>query len=132
MSDPIFRDQNEPEEKPTDYIANPVRVQLSKSEGGRHWTRMDLVALANNILERERAQAEMYKEVRALSIRLSGVNSQLEALSNTVESLNARLAYATTGTLPLSGKLRRMLSAIEEIANEEPDEDDDDDGYDPH
>lgn len=118
MSDPIFRDQNEPEEKPTDYIANPVRVQLPKYDAraeGRRWTQMDLVALANNILARETECAELRRQVRELTIRFSGLTTKVEALSGVLESARP---------FPASGKLGRILAAIEKIANEDDDEDD--------
>jgi len=120
MSDPIYPDQNEPGEKPTDYIANPVRVQLPKYQDrveGRRWTQMDLVALANNILARETECAELRKEVRGLSIKLSGVNTRLDALDALVKS---------SRTSAGGGKLGRIFDAIEKILSE----DDDDSEYD--
>jgi hypothetical protein len=115
-SDPIFKDQSEPEEKATDYIANPVRVQLPNSAGQadpRRWTQMDLVALANNILDRERECADLRKMVRGLSMQLSDTKRQLDALAARIDT-------------PYSGKLARILSAIEKIANEEDDDNDED------
>jgi len=115
-TDPIFRDQNEPEERPTDYIANPVRVQLPKYDAraeGRRWTQMDLVALANNILARETECAELRKQVRGLSIQLSGLKTQVDAMHAFVS--NAR-------QMPSGGKLGRIFDAIEKILSEDDDE----------
>lgn len=113
--DPIFPDQNEPGEKPTDYIANPVRVQLPKYDAraeGRRWTQMDLVALANNILARETECIELRKQVRGLSIQVSGLKTQLDSLQSVVSNADGRY----------SGKLGRILSAIEKILNEDDDD----------
>lgn len=117
-NDPIFPDQNEPEETPVNYIANPVRVQLPKYDAraeGRRWTQMDLVALANNILAREQECAELRKMVHAQAIQLHGVTRTLEELQSVVNSIDASR---------YGGKLGRILTAIEKILS-----DDDDDLY---
>lgn len=129
-TDPIFRDQNEPEERPTDYIANPVRVQLPKYDAraeGRRWTQMDLVALANNILARETECAELRKQVRALTIQVSGLHTKTEVLQESdtrlftrLEALHASVNGAGTGRY--GGKLGRILTAIEKILSEDDDE----------
>jgi len=121
-TDPIFPDQNEPEERPTDYIANPVRVQLPKYDAraeGRRWTQMDLVALANNILARETECAELRREVRGIAIKLSGLQSKVDSIEALVKS---------SRTSSPGGKLGRILTAIEKILSE----DDDEDEYDPY
>lgn len=117
MSDPIFPDQHEPE-KPTYYIANPVRVQLPEAMAraqGRRFTQLDLVALANNIILREDECVELRKMVRELSIRLSGLNTAVEALQ-----ANA----ARTNPYGVSSKLLAGLEAFADaMADDEPDED---------
>jgi hypothetical protein len=115
MNYPVFPDQDDPDEKPTDYIANPVRVQLPKYDAraeGRRWTQMDLIALANNILARENECTELRKMVRELSIRFSGLQTQVEALNAVV-----------TRSGPANRRLTQALEAFAEVMNED-DEDD--------
>jgi hypothetical protein len=110
VSDPIFPDQHDPETA-TDYIANPVRVQLPGHDlrtQGRRWTQLDLIALANNIIARENECTELRKMVRELSIRFSGLQTQVEALSAVVTRLG-----------PTSGKLMRALEAFTEVMTED-------------
>lgn len=123
MTDPIFRDQSTPEEVPTNYISNPVRVQLPKYDDrleGRRWTQMDLVALANNILDRETECADLRKRVGALTIQVSDMKSAIEELQSIV--VNVR----DTRSNAVGGKLGRIFAAIEKILSEDDDEDDDD------
>ena len=120
MSDPIYPDQNEPGEKPTDYIANPVRVQLPKYQDrveGRRWTQMDLVALANNILARETECAELRQKLEEFIIKVSALERRLDMLDTLVKS---------SRTSAGGGKLGRIFDAIEKILSE----DDDDSEYD--
>jgi hypothetical protein len=121
-TDPIFPDQNEPEERPTDYIANPVRVQLPKYDAraeGRRWTQMDLVALANNILARETECASLRQKLGETLIKLSALERRMDTLDVLVKS---------SRTSSPGGKLGRILTAIEKILSE----DDDEDEYDPY
>lgn len=116
MNNPIFPDQHEPE-KPTRYIANPVRVQLPEDTAraqGRSSTQLDLVALANNIILRENECAELRKMVRELSIRLSGIYTAVEALKVSVER---------TAPYGMSSKLLAGLEAFADAMS-------DDDEYD--
>lgn len=117
MNNPIFPDQSEPEAKPTDYIANPVRVQLPKYDAraeGRRWAQLDLIALANNIIARENECAELRKMVRELSIRLSGLNTAVEALTADAKR---------TRPVGMNAKLVRALEAFADVMS-------DDDEYD--
>lgn len=119
MSDPIFPDQSEPE-KAIDFIANPVRVELQKYTAraeGRRWAQLDLIALANNILDRERECAELRRAVQALTIRLSGMQSAIEALNDRAER-----------TTP-HGMSAKLLSGLEAFADAMADDESDEDPY---
>lgn len=111
MTDQIFPPQDDPEEKAAHFIANPVNVRLpgvdARYSGGRQWVQMDLVALANNIINREHQVNELSRQVRELQ-------SVVESLSNSV---------------PRGSKVDRILKAIEKIASEPGDDDDDDEEF---
>lgn len=112
VSDPIFPDQHDPETA-TDYIANPVRVQLPGHDlrtQGRRWTQLDLIALANNIIARENECTELRKMVRELSIRLSGLQSAVESLTASAERARP---------VGMNAKLMRALEAFTEVMTED-------------
>ncbi len=83
-------------ERPTDYIANPVRVQLTPDlarQYGRPFQRMDLFALANSIAARETECRELRETVRALTARVSTLELRLSN-AGSVSSINARALEA--------------------------------------
>lgn len=115
MTDQIFPPQDDPEEKAAHFIANPVKVRLpvvdARYQGGRQWVQMDLVALANNIINREHQVNELSRQVRELSLTVA-------TLQSVVKSLNS--------SVPRGSKVDRILKAIEKIASEPGDDNDDD------
>lgn len=116
-SDPIFPDQNEPGEKPTTYIANPVRVQLpnpATSNEERRWTQMDLVALANNILAREIGETEVRTRLAELWTQVNRLQGQLDALTANVR---------TVGSSPFSAKANKLARIITHVMDDHDDDD---------
>jgi hypothetical protein len=95
----IFIPEPEDQRRPVDYVANPLCVQLSPEaarEYGRPFTRMDLIALANNIIARE-------TDTRELRTAVAGLAAQ-------VNSLEMRLRTYESGKV--SSKVARALEAF--------------------
>lgn len=126
MTEPIFPSPIvEPEEVPTYFIANPVRVQLPTYQArqeGRRSTQMDLVALATNILEREKDTIRISQQLVTLSAKFTSLEYAVTQLKTTVAALSSSGAP--------QGKVGRILNAIESILNDDDidPEDDEDDG----
>lgn len=69
MTNPIFVQDNQPEERPVDYVANPLRVQLpaGQTRGPMNvrteYAQLDLIALANEIVRVGRQNEELAREL---------------------------------------------------------------------
>ena len=110
MPDQIYVPDPADSEKPVDYVANPLRVELpGRLASGRKYTRLDLVALANSIIARE-------TECRDLRETVARQEAQMR-------NMELRLRQVENG--PASGKLARMLTAIAQIEDEYATGDDD-------
>src|SRR4051812_6557992 len=80
-------------DRPVDYVANPLRVQLPVSSGDkRPYARLDLIALANSIVDRETALTRLHNMV--VAGQFDRVN--LERLTSRVERLEAKLSQILT------------------------------------
>lgn len=125
MTDQIFPPQDDPEEKAAHFIANPVKVRLpvvdARYPGGRQWVQMDLVALANNIINREHQVNELSRQVSELRRQVRELSLTVAALQSVVKSLNS--------SVPHGSKVERILKAIEKIASEPDDDDDEEEFY---
>lgn len=105
MSD-IFVPDPADAERPVDYVANPLRVQLPGQTGmtgdRRKFARLDLIALANSIVARETDSAQLREIVTSLRADLIRLNDRLERIERG----------------PGQGKLARMLKALADIEDE--------------
>lgn len=110
MSEPIFVDPPGTHDRPVDYVANPLRVDRLATPGNP--ARIDLIALANNIVARE-------TECRQLRAMLTAMAEDQRDMRVRLDRLEAER---------VSGKLGRIVKAATEILTE-PDHRDDDDEY---
>lgn len=108
----IFPETPEDQERPVDYVANPLRVQR-----GQSYVRIDLVALANNIVQRE-------IEAQTLRGSLQSAHTRITALESQVQ----RLTSGQGEEKQVIDTMRRAIRALNEVLNESDDDDDDDDG----
>lgn len=108
MSEHIFVDPPGSHDRPIDYVANPLRVDRPATPGNP--ARIDLIALANNIIARER-------DCNRLSELVAGLMSD-------ILDMRARLDQLEKGRA--TGKLGRIVSAVSEILTEPDDFDEDD------
>lgn len=98
----IFVPESGEPDRPTDYIANPVRVQLRPElvrDYGRPYQRIDVLALANSIVARETECRQLRESVTTLLQKVAVLESRLAA----VESVR------------LSGRLVRALEAFADV-----------------
>jgi len=86
----IFPSDPSAAEKPTDYLANPVRVQTPEMTGAQHdrrpYTRLDLIALANTIVTVQRHHSELAHEISNLRIVIENQRITIERLTAVVTS----------------------------------------------
>lgn len=105
---PIFVDPPAHNDRPdSNYVANPLRV--FRPDDPKNPARIDLIALANVILQcesRQKVEISLASSLRADLVRIEARMTRLES---------------TIGSLP-SGKLARILSAVDEILNDEDEE----------
>lgn len=116
MSDEIFVPEPTDEDRPVDYVANPLRVQLSPTQRnayGRSFQRIDVLALAANIVARE-------TECRQLRQDVSNLRDEVLSLGYRIAQLESR-PDVTTATLVLRA-IREALRDADESGNEDDDE----------
>ncbi len=112
MSDTIFVNDPADENQPVDYVANPLRVQLSQQQRnayGRPYQRIDVLALAASIVARE-------TECRELRVLVNDLRGEVAAMKS-------RLDIAESGSL--SGRLRRALEAFADVMTDDDEPEDD-------
>lgn len=104
MSDQIFVDPPGTNDRPVDYVANPLRVY--RPSDPTNPARIDLVALANSIVARE-------TECRQLREMVTNLISDAVAMRARIERLEAER---------VSGKLGRIVAVVSEILQEDEDD----------